>query len=385
MTKEISPSYTYSNQVQLIKGGQDFFQTLKLKINEAQRSIYFQFYIFDDDETGRSIANDLIAAAKRNVDVYLLLDRYASGALSSAFIQEFKDAGIHFRWFTSFFKNRKFYVGRRLHHKVIVIDSDKSFVCGLNISNRYNDIDGNAAWLDWAAYAEGATSLQLEQVCKRRMKDHSPVKIKDDSFQELNDAASCAVKVCINDWVSRKSEITRSYLKIIRTATTSIHIMSPYFLPGHLFRRALKRAVQRGVKVQLVLAGNSDIVFGKYAERYMYEWLLKNKIQVYEYKPGILHGKIATADGEWTTVGSYNVNNLSAYASIELNLEIKNQPFARTVQSRLEEIIKNDCQQITMQVYKYETNLVKRFAYGSMYNFMRLMLFIFTFRKPSRE
>src|SRR6187549_556649 len=135
MTKETTPSYTYSNQVQLIKGGQDFFQTLKLKINEAQQSIYFQFYIFDDDETGRSIANDLIAAAKRNVAVYLLLDRYASGALSSDFIQEFKDAGIHFRWFTSFLKNRKFYIGRRLHHKVIVIDSNKSFVCGLNISN----------------------------------------------------------------------------------------------------------------------------------------------------------------------------------------------------------------------------------------------------------
>src|SRR6188768_1024218 len=111
MTKEISPSYTYSDQVQLIKGGRDFFQTLTSKINEAQRSIYFQFYIFDDDETGRRIANDLIAAAKRNIAVYLLLDRYASGALSSAFIQELKDAGIHFHWFTSFLKNRKFYIG----------------------------------------------------------------------------------------------------------------------------------------------------------------------------------------------------------------------------------------------------------------------------------
>ncbi len=384
MTRAISSAYTYSNQVQLIQGGREFFQILKTRINEAEKSIYFQFYIFDDDETGRNIANDLIAAAKRKVNVHLLLDRYASKDISSDFIQELKDAGIHFRWFTSFVKNRKFYIGRRLHHKVIVIDSNKSFVCGLNISNRYNDIDKNAAWLDWAAYTEGAVSIQLEQVCKRRIKDHSPVKIDSESIK-LKDSEQCAIKVCVNDWVSRKSEITTSYLKIIRAASTSIRIMSPYFLPGHQFRRALKQAAQRGVKIQLVLAGNSDILFGKYAERYMYEWLLKNNIQVYEYQRNILHGKIATSDGEWTTVGSYNVNNLSAYASIELNLEIKNQNFARLVESRLDEIIQNDCQQITMQVYKYETNMWRRFAYGSMYNFMRLMLFIFTFRKPPRE
>ena len=378
-----SASHTYSNHVQLIKGGHDFFQILKSKIAGAKKTIYFQFYIFDEDETGRSVANQLIAAAKRNVNVCLLLDKYGSNNLSSDFIQELKDAGIQFRWFTAFFKNRKFYVGRRLHHKIIVIDSEKSFVCGLNISNRYNEVDGNPAWLDWAAYTEGVTSLQLEQICKKRIRDHSPGKIRFD--EHTPDKKRYAVNVCINDWVSRKSQITTSYLKAIRAATTSIHIMSPYFLPGHLFRSALKRAAKRGVTVQLILAGNSDIPFGKYAERYMYEWLLKNNIQVYEYQPSILHGKIATSDGQWSSVGSYNVNNLSAYASIELNLEIINKSFAQEVQSRLDEIIKNDCQQITQQVYKYETNVWKRFAYGSMYNFMRLMLFIFTFRKPHHE
>jgi cardiolipin synthase len=383
MARTTSPTYTYSKHVQLIRGGQEFFQILKSKIAGAEKTIYFQFYIFEEDETGISIANDLIAAAKRKVIVYVLLDKYGSNKLSADFIQKFIDAGIHFRWFTTFLKNKKFYIGRRLHHKVIVIDSTKSFVCGLNISNRYNEVDGKAAWLDWAAYTEGVTSLQLEQICKKRIRDHSPGKINYE--EHATGKNEYAVNVCVNDWVSRKSQITTSYLKAIRTAKTSIHIMSPYFLPGHLFRSALKRAVKRGVTVQLILAGNSDIPFGKYAERYMYEWLLKNNIQVYEYQPSILHGKIATSDGEWSSVGSYNVNNLSAYASIELNLEIINKSFAKDVQSRLDEIIHNDCQQITLQVYKYETNMWRRFAYGSMYNFMRLMLFIFTFRKPHQE
>jgi cardiolipin synthase A/B len=382
MKRATSFSYTYSNHVQLIRGGKEFFQILRSRIAEAEKSIYFQCYIFDEDETGRSVANELIAAAKRKVTVYVLLDKYGSNKLSSDFIQELVDAGIRFRWFTAFFKNKKFYVGRRLHHKVIVIDSNKSFVCGLNISDRYNEVDGNAAWLDWAVYTEGLTSLHLEQICKRRIQDHSPPRIKTDPKKDNQEYAT---KVCVNDWVSRRSEITTSYLKAIRASTTSIHIMSPYFLPGHQFRSALKRAVGRGVEVRLVLAGNSDVPFGKYAERYMYEWLLKNNIQVYEYQPTILHGKIATSDGEWSSVGSYNVNNLSAYASIELNLEVKNKSFALDVQNRLDEIIQNDCHQITRQVYKYETNLWRRFAYGSMYNFVRLMLFIFTFNKPHAE
>jgi cardiolipin synthase A/B len=383
MKRATSSSYTYSDHVQLIKGGQEFFQILKSKIDEAEKSIYLQFYIYDEDETGRSVAHSLIAAAKRNVNVYILLDRYASNNLSSGFIQELKELGIHFHWFTSFFKNKHFYIGRRLHHKVIVIDSAKSFVCGLNISNRYNDVNGNAAWLDWAAYIEGATSLHLEQICKKRIQDHSPAKIKDTASSA--DKEGYVVNVCVNDWVSRKSEITTSYLKAIHASTTSIHIMSPYFLPGHQFRSALKRAAKRGVRVQVILAGISDIPFGKYAERYMYEWLLKNDIQVYEYQPSILHGKIATSDGEWSSVGSYNVNNLSAYASIELNLEIKNKSFAQNVQSKLDEIINNDCKKITKQIYNHETNTWRRFVYGSMYNFIRLMLFIFTVNKPHDE
>jgi cardiolipin synthase A/B len=383
MKRAASSSFTYANHVQLIRGGEEFFQMVNSKIDEAEISIYLQFYIFDEDETGRSVAHSLIAAAKRNVSVYVLLDRYASNNISSDFIQELKEAGIHFHWFTSFFKNRHFYIGRRLHHKVIVIDSTKSFVCGLNISNRYNDVDGNVAWLDWATYTEGATSLQLEQICKKRIGDHSLAIIRNDGT--ASNGNDYSLKVCVNDWVSRKSEITTSYLKAIRAATTSIHIMSPYFLPGHQFRSALKQAAKRGVTIQLVLAGNSDIPLGKYAERYMYEWLLMNNIQVYEYQPSILHGKIATCDGAWSSVGSYNVNNLSAYASIELNLEIKNQHFAHHVQSQLNEIIRNDCKQITKQVYHYETNRWKRLVYGSMYNFMRLMSFIFTFHKPHTE
>jgi cardiolipin synthase len=388
MPKHIPAAFTYSNQVRLMKGGLVFFEMLEALINQAKNTIYFQIYIFDEDDTGRRIAHALIAAAKRNVAVHLLLDGYASKGLSTSFVQEMKDAGVHFRWFTLYVKNRKFYLGRRLHHKVIVIDSKESLVCGLNISDRYNDMPESIAWLDWAAYVVGEASIELEQVCKRRIKDNSSHAIHKESGLiqiDENSKPGCAIKINLNDWVARKSEITKSYLQMLKSATSKIVIMSPYFLPGRAFRKQLRQATQRGVKVQLILAGMSDIPLSKYGERYLYDWLMRYNIQIYEYQKSVLHGKIATCDGQWTTVGSYNVNNLSAYASIELNLEIKNDAFAKDVEETLECIIDKECVQITKKVYKVEINFLKRILQGAAYNVLRFMLVLFTFRKKQQE
>jgi cardiolipin synthase len=348
-------------------------------IDEAEKIIYFQFYIFDDDGTGRPIADALKAAARRGVKVFMLLDAYASFSLSSSFVQELKDSGIHFRWFRSTFRNRRFYVGRRLHHKVVVVDSVKSFVCGLNVSDRYNDTAESIAWLDWALFTEGSASLKLEQVCKRRVKDYSTNHTAPESITEKGE--KCAVRACINDWVGRKSEITKNYLQLLNESNSKIIMMSPYFMPGNQFRKSLRRAVRKGVKVQVILTGISDVWVSKYAERYLYDWLLRLGVEIYEYQRNVLHGKIVVADGERVSVGSYNLNNLSAYASIELNLEIKNQEFAVDVDKRLTAIIRDECLQITEKSKNLETNFFSKSVQLLAYNFQRFMLLIFAFKQ----
>jgi len=379
--KKNPSTYTYSNRVKLIRGGRDYFQLLESLIDQAKYSIYIQIYIFDEDETGRKIANALISASRRKVHVNILLDGYASKSLSSDFIEELKKAGIHFRWFTSFLKNKKIYLGRRLHHKVIVLDTIKSLVCGLNISDRYNDTAENVAWLDWAIYSEGEISADLEQICKRRMKDYSRRALNPISLiLPVDKKDGCAVRTCVNDWVGRKSEITKSYLDMLTHASSHIIIMSPYFIPGLDFRRRLRQASQRGVRIQLILTGVSDIAMAKYAERYLYDWLLRYNIEIYEYQPNVLHGKIAVCDGQWSTVGSYNVNNLSAYASIELNLEVKNETFADQVEQTLTSIIETECHRITKKSYEHELTIIKRVLQSSAYNIVRMLFFLFTFK-----
>jgi len=139
------------------------------------------------------------------------------------------------------------------------------------------------------------------------------------------------------------------------------------------------------VTIKVVQAGISDIALSKYAERYMYRWLLKNNIEIYEYQKTVLHGKIAVSDDQWMTVGSYNINNLSAYASIELNLDVDNPTFARKVDQCLDTIIKTDCRQITEEAYRTGTSWAEHFLQTMAYSLLRVMLFLFTFYFKQKE
>jgi cardiolipin synthase A/B len=372
------------DKVQLVHGGQEYFILLKQLIANAKNSIYLQAYIFGEDQTGTEVANELKAAAIRHVNVFVLVDGYASGSLSDSFIKDLKDSSVHFRMFDPLLKSKYFYLGRRLHHKVVVVDEKYSLVGGINISDRYNDMPDQPAWLDWAVYAEGEVAAHLAHICKQRVKSPSLKKLVSTKRNFILQGNDNLASVKINDWVRGKREITNSYLAMFRHAKKDIIIMSAYFLPNGLFRKALKRAAKRGVKVQLILAGRSDVLVSKYAERYLYRWLLKNGIEIYEYQKSVLHGKMAVYDGMWATVGSYNVNSISAYASIELNLAINDCAFAQQAENSLNKIMKNDCAKITEEQINHSGFIEHTMQRGAYYVF-RVLFFLFTFYFKQRE
>lgn len=364
------------NKVRLVQGGHAYFELLEEMIDGATESIHLQTYIFDEDATGTMVADALIRAAQRNVKVYMLVDGYGSQQLSEPFIKRLTDAGIFFRKFLPMFKSRRFYLGRRLHHKVVVVDSLRCTVSGLNISDRYNDTPEAPAWLDWALYAEGEVAAALEAICKSRLRlRRNKVMILNKVYEADEE---CLVGVRVNDWLRRKRQIYKTYLRLFRDSSSYMIIMSAYFLPGRAFRKKIEQAAARGVKVKVIVTGNADIYLIKYAERYIYQWMFRHGIEVYEYTKNVLHGKIAVCDGQWMTVGSFNVNNLSAYASIELNLEVNNPEFARHVQQRLEHIIAHDCVRITEENFKKQGNLLVRAARRAAYDIFRFLFFLST-------
>ena len=372
------------NEVRLIHAGREYFDVLKEMINRATESIHLQTYIFDDDDTGTEIGEALINAAKRNVKVFLLADGYASQSISAAFLHRLRDNGVNFRFFEPIFRSKYFYFGRRLHHKIVVADAKCALVGGINISNRYNDWDGKPAWLDFALYVEGGIARELCVLCYKTWKGFpqktgitpcQPARTHLDS----KSSDESLVRMRRNDWVRRENQISASYIEMLTKAKNEITILCSYFLPGREIRNQLIRAANRGVKVTVIMAGRSDVKIAKQAERFIYNDLLENHIDIFEYQKTILHGKIMVCDQEWLTIGSYNVNNISAYASIELNLDVYDPVFAKKVNEALHGIAMNDCIAITKEWIKKKNTVLEKFLQWSSYELIRLIFYLFTF------
>jgi len=383
-TPKLLSGYTYHNKVRLVHGGKDFFSQMVQIIDAAKSTIHLQTYIYEDDQTGQLVADALIRAAHRNVQVFVLLDGYSSQDLPKHFINTWKEAGIHFRWFSPLFKSRQFYFGRRLHHKVIVADGAYGMAGGVNISNRYNDIGNTKAWLDRALYVEGQAALKLHIVCrdmweKAYWKKGPATKDPGSWMPGITPTEQCMVRVRRNDWVNAQNQISNSYLEMFRNANSRIILMSSYFLPGLRFRKQIALAAKKGVSVKIIMAGVSDVKISRLAEQYMYRWLFRNGIEIYEYQDTILHGKMAIYDGIWMTAGSYNVNKISAYASVELNMDVRNEAFASSVEKEQDELIRDHCVRITPEEFSSHNPLFRRFLQRAAYETIRILFFLFTF------
>jgi len=381
----MSDQYTSRNRISLVYSGEDYFSLLIKLIEQATLSIHLQVYIYDQDEIGIKVADALKAAAKRGVAVYLHVDGYASQSLHRGFRKEMQDAGVHFKFFEPILKSKHFYFGRRLHQKILVVDGLYSLVGGLNISNRYNDMPDLPPWFDLALYCEGEASYHLHLLCnamwrkRRKLKDNIEKKGIDIFCDSIPKEERQMIRVRQNDWVKRKSEVWNTYRTFFAQSQKTITVMSSYFLPGHTFRRLLSRASGRGVKVKVILAGKSDVALSKNAERYLYDYLLRKNIEIYEYQKTVLHAKMSVCDNELVTIGSYNVNNISAYASLELNLDVKSKSFGSYAQEEMDKIISNDCLQVTHENYRTSTNIFRKLWQKTSYMIVNWILTLFTF------
>ena len=380
----LSNSYTAHNRVKLIRGGQDYFKTLINLIDKAKESIHIQMYIYADDETGQWVTEALLKAVKKNVKVYLMADGYASQSLSNSFIEKMKNEGVQFRFFEPIFKSKHFYFGRRLHQKLVVVDQTYALVGGVNIANHYNDLPEKPAWLDFALLVEGEVVLHLCLLCWKTWKgfplkiDNNPCEKKAlflSGFTENNSL----VRMRRNDRVRGKNEISASYIEMLRTAKSDITILCSYFLPGKLIRNQINAAIKRGVKIRIIAAGSSDVMLAKFAERWLYNWMLRVGVELYEYQENILHGKVAVCDDHWMTIGSYNINNISAYASIELNLDVHSDEFTKEVREKIDAIIQGSCIRIIPKDFIKTNSIYKKIGRWLSYHFIRFVLYLFTF------
>ena len=363
-----------SKRVVLVHSGDDYFSRLRNIIRHAKIEIHFQTYIFDNDSTGNEIVEALKEAASRNVKIYMLLDGYGSNSFSDKVVNELTLKGINFRFFSA----NIFYIGRRLHHKIVVADGNIALIGGINNADKYRGTATKEPWLDYAAQIESEViAEQLHQLCEKIYFKKKRIK-KEIINPVFHLVDGIPLRIIRNDWLKRKNEISKTYISIIQNAKKEVVIVGSYFLPGRRLSNALKNAAKRGVKIKIILSGISDLPIVMWATNYVYTSFLKQGIELFEWKKSVLHGKLAVVDNKRTTIGSYNLNQLSSYGSIEMNVEINSVVFSKSLSVHLIGIIKQ-CDSITFETLTVRNGIFTRLKNWFAYRLIRIALIIVTY------
>lgn len=361
--------------IELVHSGKEYFNRLEKIIEEAEKEIHLHTYILENDGTGNRIAACLKEAAGRKVKVYVLLDAYGSAALPDSFTQDLILHDISLRFFSPLFSLNNFYIGRRMHHKIVVADGKTALIGGINIADKYHGTSDTEPWLDYAVHLVCPAAEDLQKLCSDYFfKKGSSKKIKP----VLHLAGRALVGILQNDWLKSKTEVCDAYTNAILHAEKEIVIVGSYFLPGKKTAKALKKASNKGVKIIVVLAGISDVPLVHSAATYLYSSFLRHHIQVYEWNKSVLHGKASVIDNKWATIGSFNLNSLSCYGSIEMNVEVYSSDFAKTLRSDFDKVI-NECRQITEGTLKKRENGLEQLTNWFSYQITRAAILSLTF------
>jgi cardiolipin synthase A/B len=358
--------FTGGNEVMLLRGGEALFDAMVHAISHARHEVWLATYIFHDDAAAQRVADALAGAAQRGVRVRVVVDGFGSkGTLGKLrlWLQE-RDVGLAvFRPVGSWWSWLQPGQLRRLHQKLCVVDGEIGFVGGINIIDDLNDLRHGACdapRLDFAVGLRGPAVVPIEQTARamwtRAMFGHDwreevlalarsseplararrllgRLRIAPPAPElELEEAAEDLKPVraafLVRDNLRQRRAIERSYVEAIRAARKRVELVSPYFYPGHRFRRALRRAADRGVRVRLLLQGKLDYRIAGIAASVLYDELLAHGVRIYEYTPAFLHAKIAIVDDDWATVGSSNIDPLSLLLNLEANVIVRDRDFA---------------------------------------------------------
>ena len=334
--------WTPGNHVRLLQNGAEFFPALIAALDAAQHEIHLETYIFNADASGEAVRDALMRAARRGVAVRVLVDAVGSRELPPGWRDALASAGVELMAYRppvpGWRVNPKSL--RRLHRKLAVVDARIGFVGGMNLIDDYVPAGFDAPRLDFSVEVQGPLIAALHRSARRMWQRVALARLQIAPRAGVEpswpvDGRTRAAFV-VRDNFAHRRDIERAYLAALAFARRDILIANAYFLPGRRFRKLLKRAAARGVRVRLLVQGHTDHPFFQLAARALYRELLAAGVEIFEYHASELHAKVAVVDGHWATVGSSNIDPFSLLLAREANVLVDDRAFAEDLRARLD-------------------------------------------------
>ena len=323
-------------------------------VQAVQKTIRLETYIYHVGPTGERFREALIAAAQRGVKVQVLVDGIGSFSLPDTFWEPLRAVGGECLWFNPLHLGRWSY---RDHRKMLVCDDTVAFIGGFNIADEYHGDGVVHGWRDLGIEIRGGKLVQslatsfdaffaraaFRHKRLQRFRKAAHEVITGDNWQLLTGGPG------------RQLGPMQAVLRQDLAKARSVRIISSYFLPAWRLRKVLTNVCRRGGRVQLILAGKSDVRLSQLASRRLYGQLLKDGVEIYEYEPQILHAKLFIMD-EVAYVGSANMDVRSLRINYELLVRINDPEIA----ARAGEIFDEDltyCRQIQRSTWRKSRTL----------------------------
>jgi cardiolipin synthase len=338
----------------LLVGGGQFFSTLAQRIDEAREHVHIQFFIWRDDARGREMRDHLVAAAKREVEVRVLVDQIGSFGLHRSFFDPLCEAGGKFAWFRTAHPLRNRWVFHlRNHRKLQVIDGRIAFVGGMNMAREYAGEDPDIGpWRDIQIELIGGAAKRLQMAFADDWYFATEEKLLDKRYYPQPGASQRFLVQSMPDGPDSPDDpIQMSLVYLLNAARRRVWLTAGYFVPKEPLLTALELAAARGIDVRLLVSEKSDHPLLINVGRSYYEELLRFGVKIFEYEKGINHAKVALIDDQWLMVGSANFDVRSMRLNFELNVLVRDPERASELEAVLHQDFDQDSRCIVLEEF----------------------------------
>lgn len=317
-----------SEALELYTEGDVLYDAMLAAIRSATQSIRFETYILVPDEVGWKFAKALAERARNGVEVRAQID--AAGSFSwriSALGRYLSDHRVRLHFFHRWNWNDPWRYNRRNHRKLLVVDDTEAYIGGFNIHRESSRrLYGDKRWRDTAVRMRGDLARQAAHLF--------------DTFWhgehrwEWQPSDGAGAVLVANNSFACHHRLYCWFAERFATARDRIYVTTPYLVPSLRAQRALAAAAARGVDVRLLVPGISDVAIVQWAAHAAFAPLLRAGVRIYEYQPRVLHAKTAVIDGEWSTLGTANMDYRSFFTNYEVNLVARDPVLARMLEQQ---------------------------------------------------
>jgi cardiolipin synthase len=327
----------HSGDVTLYTKGNEFYNSLFYDIKNAKQYIYIHFFIARNDKISKKFFHALKQQAERGVDVNLSVDLLGGNGIAGDTLKDLKKHGVQFTYSRKSSLPFFFYsMHHRNHRRLVAIDGNISYIGGFNVGNEYLGRNKRfGKWQDYQLRISGNGAYEVQKQFIKDWEEDTGHKIK----QKPQTASSGKTK---HQYLySSGAGMEEKIIQQINSASTSVILATPYFVPSKALTHALMDANTRGVKIKILVTKKTDAWFTQPPSYPTLEKLVKQGAEIYEFKDGFFHGKLIVIDEQLVNVGTLNWDQRSFFINDESNVVIYDKDVIKMITAKLEQDFQN--------------------------------------------